>query len=282
MGFLDKAQAAKVSEATKAARRSIDKQSRPKRKADGLLREPRRLDYAKHKGGVDERRRQHRAPARRAGRPRGRARRARRQGGACAATSARAGGHRPAAAPAPAGSRAPAPAPPVPPAPEPPAPPPPPAPAAAATAASTGRPGAAASASRLGDAVTRSASSAPAAAWAAPCARPSTADPDLELVAAVDPLARRRVDLRRVAGVAAPPGGDLRRPGGGRRRGGGRLHRARRGPRQPRLAAPSTACTPWSAPPASTEDDLDALPRARSPTQQLPDRRRTSPSARCS
>ena len=52
MGFLDKA-AAKVGEATKAAQEGIAKQQ-SKRKADGLLRELGAWTYAKHKGGFDE------------------------------------------------------------------------------------------------------------------------------------------------------------------------------------------------------------------------------------
>ena len=52
MGFLDKAQA-KVSEVTKAAQDGIADQQ-AKRKADGLLRELGAWTYAKHKGGFDE------------------------------------------------------------------------------------------------------------------------------------------------------------------------------------------------------------------------------------
>ena len=82
MGFLDKA-AAKVSEATKAAQDGIAEQT-AKRKADGLLRELGAWTYAKHKGGFDDADANIARVLGRAGRPRGRARRAGRQGGAAA------------------------------------------------------------------------------------------------------------------------------------------------------------------------------------------------------
>ena len=85
-------------------------------------------------------------------------------------------------------------------------------------------------------------------------------DPELELVAAVDPH-HAGIDLRRSPASTSRRAGRThrRRPGPGRRRGGGRLHRASARPATTWPGAPPTGSTPWWARPGSTDDDLDEL-----------------------
>ena len=282
MGFLDKAPA-KVGEVTKAAQEGIADQQ-AKRKADGLLRELGAWTYAKHKGGFDEadeniarvlgelaaheaehgelgakeeppppppppaaRRRPPPPP------PPTRCRRraaAARPGAAGPAGTARAARPGPARAAAAARARPPPPPPPPPGDPVPPPPPP-------GVATPMTRVGVFGAAGRMGSTVCEAVEG----------------DPDLELVAAVDPL-HAGIDLRRVADVdthlqvAAALRGARRR----RRRGRRRLHRRRRGPRRTSPSRPSTACTRWSAPPGFTDADFDAHP-ARLHQELLPRRR---------
>ena len=101
-----------------------------------------------------------------------------------------------------------------------------------------------------------------------------TADPELELVAAVDPRHVRAAGVQ-VVTIAGPADALAERaprsPSTSPTRGG---------PREPALVRRRTGCTPWSARPGFTADDYDELRRlfARAATAWS---LRTSPSARC-
>ena len=304
MGFLDKA-AAKVGEATKAAQEGIADQQ-AKRKADGLLRELGAWTYAKHKGGFDDADTNiarvlgelaaHEAEHGELGAKEEEPPRPAASAARCPAASAR--GHRPgrpaarpagaARAPGPAGAAAPA------------------RPRAAraagparapgsrparparttgaepgpAPAARAGRPGAAAAAPRLSSSMIKVGVFGAAGRMGRTVCEAVAADPDLELVAAVDPLHaghRPAVGSRRSTAPSRSPPRPRRWSTPAPRSSSTSPWPTPPGRTSP--SPPSTACTPSSARPASTRPTSPTIeprsPRARASS------RPTSPSARC-